>query len=87
MAPEIILGKGYSYHVDLWSVGICCYEFMCGGLPYAEELDVFIWWKCRIPMKYMKKSWILNWNSPISLETDRLNVILINYFLNNLKQD
>ena len=36
MAPEIILGKGYSYNVDLWSVGVCAYEFMCGGLPYAD---------------------------------------------------
>ncbi|CAD8044669.1 unnamed protein product [Paramecium primaurelia] len=39
MAPEIILGKGYSYHVDLWSVGICCYEFLCGGVPYAEDIE------------------------------------------------
>ena len=37
MAPEIILGKGYSFNVDLWSMGICMYEFMCGGVPYAEE--------------------------------------------------
>ena len=39
MAPEIIKGKGYSYNIDLWSVGICLYEFMCGGVPYAEEAE------------------------------------------------
>jgi len=39
MAPEIILGKGYSFSVDLWSMGICMFEFMCGGVPYAEEAD------------------------------------------------
>lgn len=56
MAPEIILGKGYSYHVDLWSVGICCYEFLCGGLPYAEDIEVYrIYIYIRIHMKYMKK--------------------------------
>jgi cGMP-dependent protein kinase len=33
MAPEIIAGKGYSYDIDLWSVGIVLYEFMCGGVP------------------------------------------------------
>lgn len=39
MAPEIITGKGYSYNVDLWSIGVCLYEFMCGGVPYAEDAD------------------------------------------------
>jgi len=39
MAPEIITGKGYTFNVDLWSVGICLYEFMCGGVPYAEDAD------------------------------------------------
>ena len=39
MAPEIIQGKGYSYAVDLWSIGICLFEFMCGAVPFAEEMD------------------------------------------------
>ena len=30
MAPEILVGKGYGLLVDLWSIGICLYEFMCG---------------------------------------------------------
>lgn len=37
MAPEIIKGKGYSYNSDLWSVGVCLFEFMCGVMPYAED--------------------------------------------------
>lgn len=37
MAPEIILGKGYGYLVDLWSLGVVMYEFMCGILPYGED--------------------------------------------------
>jgi cGMP-dependent protein kinase len=40
MAPEIMLSKGYTFSVDLWSAGICAYEFLCGGVPYAEDLDV-----------------------------------------------
>lgn len=39
MAPEIIQGKGYSYSVDLWSIGICLYEFMAGGVPFAEDAE------------------------------------------------
>jgi cGMP-dependent protein kinase len=37
MAPEVITGKGYGLNVDLWSVGIILYEFVCGGVPFGEE--------------------------------------------------
>jgi cGMP-dependent protein kinase len=39
MAPEVIAGKGYTYSVDLWSLGICFFEFMCGTLPFGEDLE------------------------------------------------
>lgn len=39
MAPEIIANKGYTFYVDLWSVGVCAFEFLCGGVPYAEEAE------------------------------------------------
>jgi len=39
MAPEIITGKGYTTSVDLWSIGICLYEFMCGMVPFGEEAE------------------------------------------------
>ena len=37
MAPEIIMGGGYSFQVDYWSISICMYEFMCGGVPFGEK--------------------------------------------------
>ncbi|OMJ81260.1 hypothetical protein SteCoe_18317 [Stentor coeruleus] len=37
MAPEVIVGKGYSLAADFWSVGIMLYEFVCGGVPFGEE--------------------------------------------------
>lgn len=39
MAPEVIRGKGYSFFVDLWSIGIIAFEFMCGFLPFGENSD------------------------------------------------
>ena len=46
MAPEVILGEGYSFAVDFWSIAICMYEFMCGGVPFGENheeaMDVYL---------------------------------------------
>jgi serine/threonine protein kinase len=40
MAPEIIAGKGYSFDIDLWSLGIVLYEFMCGRVPCKNLLNI-----------------------------------------------
>jgi cGMP-dependent protein kinase len=46
MAPEVILGEGYTYSVDFWSIAICMYEFMCGAVPFGEAaedpMDVYV---------------------------------------------
>ena len=39
MAPEVITGKGYSFHSDYWSLGVIVYEFFCGGVPFGEGDD------------------------------------------------
>lgn len=39
MAPEIINGKGYSLFIDLWSIGVCLYEFMCGYVPFGDDVE------------------------------------------------
>jgi cGMP-dependent protein kinase len=39
MAPEVVLGEGYSFQVDYWSIAICIYEFICGGVPFGEGAD------------------------------------------------
>ncbi|ORM41243.1 cAMP-dependent protein kinase catalytic subunit alpha [Babesia sp. Xinjiang] len=45
MAPEVILGKGYGCLADVWSFGVCLYEFVCGPLPFgndvSDQLDIF----------------------------------------------
>lgn len=39
MAPEVILGEGYSFSVDFWSIAICMFEFFAGGLPFGETCE------------------------------------------------
>ena len=39
MAPEIIMGGGYSFQVDFWSISICMFEFMCGEVPFGEKVE------------------------------------------------
>ena len=39
MAPEIIEGHGYSFAVDVYSIGVCFYEFISGFLPFGEDLE------------------------------------------------
>ncbi|CAG9310229.1 PKG_7 [Blepharisma stoltei] len=37
VAPEVIVGKGYNKNADLWSLGICIYEFLTGKVPFGED--------------------------------------------------
>ncbi len=39
MAPEVIMGEGYSFVIDFWSIAVCMYEFMCGGVPFGESCE------------------------------------------------
>ena len=39
MAPEVIMGKGYSFQVDFWSIAIMMYEFLCGSTPFGDGLE------------------------------------------------
>ena len=58
MAPEIILGNGYSFEVDIWSLGAMLYEFLFYVVPFADdESDSFKIYKRILedPLKFPKK--------------------------------
>jgi cGMP-dependent protein kinase len=37
IAPEILIGKGYSLSSDIWSMGICIYEIYYGIYPFGDN--------------------------------------------------
>jgi serine/threonine protein kinase len=38
-APEVIMGHGYNYKADIWSIGILICEMIGGYLPFSDEND------------------------------------------------
>lgn len=39
IAPEILIGKGYSLTTDYWSIGICMYEIFYGIYPFGNTAN------------------------------------------------
>ena len=39
MAPDVILGKGYTNMVDLWALGVIIYEMLCGFMPFGDQTE------------------------------------------------
>lgn len=37
IAPEVIIGKGYSFSSDYWSIGVCMFEVFYGFLPFGQH--------------------------------------------------
>jgi len=65
LAPEIIYEEPYGAGCDFWSLGVLCYEFLCGDSPFdAEDDDELMDEICNKVVKYPKKldkdakSWI-----------------------------
>lgn len=72
MAPEVILGKGYSFSADIWSLGIMSYEFVAGKVPFAdEEQDPYKIYESILSYNYTYPESMRN-NSRIKIFIDQL---------------
>jgi serine/threonine protein kinase len=36
-APEVLLGQGYNYKADIWSLGVLMCEILTGKTPFGES--------------------------------------------------
>jgi len=37
LPPEMVEGREYDERVDYWSLGVLCYEFLCGVAPFEDS--------------------------------------------------
>lgn len=37
LPPEMVEGKEHDRYVDLWSLGVLCYEFLVGSPPFEDQ--------------------------------------------------
>ncbi|VDL77275.1 unnamed protein product [Nippostrongylus brasiliensis] len=37
LPPEMVLGEDHREHVDIWSLGVLCYEFLVGTPPFEHD--------------------------------------------------
>lgn len=37
LPPEMVAGKPHTKNVDLWSIGVLCYEFLVGNAPFHDD--------------------------------------------------
>ena len=45
LSPEMIISQGYDQRVDIWSLGILCFELLTGSTPFQDVEEAMIYIK------------------------------------------
>lgn len=57
VAPEMVNGKYYSEKVDIWALGMLCYNIVCGKLPIDEDREIFPQLRNGVDLKFAEPEW------------------------------
>lgn len=60
LAPEMIMGTGYSLPIDMWALGVLLYEMMMGHSPFAAENYTMVFRKIQggiEALQFPQKTW------------------------------
>jgi serine/threonine protein kinase len=58
MAPELVLNKKYTEKVDVWSLGIICYQLLSGRTPFdSNKIKKINWNILNKPIEFPDKQW------------------------------
>ncbi|CAL4061024.1 unnamed protein product, partial [Meganyctiphanes norvegica] len=53
LPPEMVEGKAHDEKVDLWSLGVLCFEFLCGKPPFEAESNQDTYKRiCRVDLRF-----------------------------------
>lgn len=57
IAPEIANRQEYTEKVDMWALGMLCYNVICGQLPFDENRDMLSQLRKGISLIFPEKEW------------------------------
>uniref|UniRef100_A0A2P2I3I6 Aurora kinase n=1 Tax=Hirondellea gigas TaxID=1518452 RepID=A0A2P2I3I6_9CRUS len=53
LPPEMVESKAHDEKVDLWSLGVLCYEFLCGSPPFEAETSSDTYKRiCKVQLRF-----------------------------------
>ena len=58
VAPEVLMGKGYSMPVDMWAIGVLTYILLCGYPPFYDKQQALLFQKIMaVQYRFHENEW------------------------------